>query len=70
MVSVGKRKVILFCSKYLLITGNKGKKHKISAKESIFFFTKNQIQARLYEIYKKKRTIYETLAHQTTCTND
>ena len=36
------------------------------AKESIYF-TKNQIQSSVRFI---KRTIYGTLAHQITCTND
>ena len=38
----------------------------MSAKESIYF-TKNQIQG---SVRFNKRTIYGTLAHLTTCTND
>ena len=64
MVSVEKSKAILF-----QISSNDWQEwqtHKIPPKESIYF-TKNQTQGSVRFI---KRTIYGTLAHQATCTDD
>ena len=49
-----------FCSRYLLMIGNKGKTHKKTAKESIYA-TNNQMQCSVRFI---KRKVYGTLAHR------
>ena len=60
MVSVGKSKVILFQISSNII-GNKGQKHKIPAKESIYL---TKINFKLGSVtFLKKRTIYGTLVH-------
>ena len=47
---------LIFCSKYLLVIGNKGKMNKMPAKESIYFTKKSD--SRLCEIYQEEDKLW------------